>query len=273
MKQCKNWCFTDFELKDWESISKDENIRYMCWGLEVCPKSKREHIQGWIQFHNKKRLAGVKKVCLSKSIHLEACRGDEFDNDKYCKKDGKYKSVGEFIKQGQRTDLMKIKEGIDNGERMDKLAGENFETWLKYNRGFQRYKEMVDKKKRSKFRLIDVKLFHGKTGTGKTRQAMEHEDVYKICGSQLNWWDGYDGEKRIVIDEYNNDVGITKLLNILDGYVLRLPIKGGFTYANWNEVIITTNLRTLHSKAKPEHKAALKRRITSVLKFIGNTEL
>ena len=122
---------------------------------------------------------------------------------------------------------------------------------------------MVDKKNRKKFRKVEVVVLSGSTGTGKTRKAME-EANYKITGNQLQWWDGYEGEKCICIDEYNNDIGITELLNILDGYELRLPIKGSFTYANWNKVYITTNLTKsqFHSNAKSEHRKALFRRVT-----------
>ena len=126
------------------------------------------------------------------------------------------------------------------------------------------YKTMIDKEKRKGFRAVETEVLSGPTGCGKTRRAMESDNVYKIEGSSLQWWDGYEGESTILIDEYSNDVPITKLLNILDGYELRLPIKGGFTYANWNKVYITTNLKKseLHNNAKPEHINALNRRIT-----------
>jgi len=65
-----------------------------------------------------------------------------------------------------------------------------------------------------------------------------------------------------VIDEYANQVKITRLLGILDGHLLRLNMKGTFGYANWDLVIITTNLDVLHSKANPLHQDALERRIT-----------
>ncbi len=114
--QSRNWCFTDFDLLDWSKIFKrEEDIRYICWGLETCPQTKKKHYQGWIQIDKKKRLGGMKKVCQSKKLHLEACRGTEGQNEKYCQKDNLYKKEGEFTTQGKRTDLDELKKIIDRG--------------------------------------------------------------------------------------------------------------------------------------------------------------
>ncbi len=267
-KQSKNWCFTDFELLDWAKIyGASDNIDYICWGKEVCPNTKKNHCQGWIQFSKRLRLSGAKKVCGSKKLHIEACRGSEGENDKYCQKDNAYKTLGKFTVQGERTDLNVLKKMIDEGKNMEDIANKDFRAFISYNRGFQTYKKIVDKRLRKDFRKVKVIHLHGKTGTGKTRRAMEYsKDTYKIQGNQMKWWDGYEGEKTLVIDEYNNDVGITELLGILDGYQLRLPIKGSFTYANWDTVIITSNYRRLNLSAKKLHRMALKRRITETIK-------
>ncbi len=266
--QSRNWCFTDFELKDWKKVyTENEEIRYICWGEEICPKTKKKHYQGWIQVDKKKRINGIKKVCLSKKIHVEACRGTEGDNEKYCVKDGKYTQIGIYKTQGQRTDIMDLKKKIDDGASLFEIAGENFHAFIQYNRGFQAYKKIVDKIRRKTFRKVKVIHIHGKTGTGKTRKAMEYDNVYKIQGDSLKWWDGYEGEKTLVIDEYDNNIPCTELLGILDGYELRLPIKGSFTYANWNTVIITSNYKKLHKNARKMHRDALKRRISETIEL------
>lgn len=269
-QQSKNWCFTDFELIKWRFIFDQEAIKYICWGEEICPQTKRKHYQGWIQLYKKKRLAGVKKLCRSKKVHLEPCRGSEADNEKYCQKDNVYQTIGNFEEittQGKRTDLLELKKILDEGGTLEDIANESFKTFIHYNRGFQEYKKIVDKKLRKSFRMVKTIHIHGETGLGKTRKAMSFsDDTYKIQGNALKWWDGYDGEKTLVIDEYDNQIPCTELLGILDGYQLRLPIKGSFTYANWETVIITSNYRKLHEGAKKMHRDALKRRITETIK-------
>lgn len=276
--QSRNYCFTDFKNINFDFYEKIYNeykdiIRYICVGIEICPKTKKQHIQGWIQFFNKKRIGGVKRCLNNKSLHCESMRGTAFDNDKYCSKDKKFKKFGAFIKQGHRSDLEKIKKDIKDGASKEEIMDNNFELYCRYRNGINDYMEIINKKKCAEFRKVKVEYLHGETGTGKTRHAMK-KAKFKICANDLKWWDGYNGEKCIVIDDYDNDVNITKMLNILDGYQLRLPIKGGFTYANWNKVYITSNLDPdeLHIHAKKKHRDALFRRITKVCRFAtGNT--
>jgi len=264
-KQARNWAFTDFEILDYQEVydKMKDIIRYICWGKEVCPKTQKIHYQGWIQFMNKKTLGGVKKILGSNKIHLESCRGNEFDNDKYCKKDNDFKTLGKFTCQGYRTDIEEIKRKLDSGKGMYEIANNHFSDFIRYHSGFTKYAGLVAKEKTKKFRKVEVELISGTTGMGKTRKAVEAgDDYFKIQGDQLQWFDGYNMEKTLIIDEYSNNVRITQLLSLLDGYQLRLPIKGGFTYANWTKVIITTNLRELHGMANKEHMKALNRRIT-----------
>ncbi len=266
--QSRNWCFTDFELSDWSKIySGNDDIRYICWGLETCPETKKKHYQGWIQVDKKKRLNGIKKLCQSKKIHVEACRGTEGDNEKYCQKDNKYTTIGEYKTQGQRTDLEQLKIIVDKGGTLEDIANANFQAFIQYSRGFLEYKKIIDKRLRKGFRKVKVIHLYGSTGTGKTRKAMDREDVYKIQGDSMKWWDGYDGEKNLVIDEYDNQIPCTELLGILDGHQHRLEIKGSFTYANWTTVYITSNIKKLHRNAKEDHIIALERRITEKIEM------
>ena len=213
-------------------------------------------------------MGGVKRIFNNKSISLRACRGNEIENDTYCTKDGKYNKLGDgYIVQGQRTDLEQIKKKIDDGCKMIEVANDHFGDFIRYHSGLFKYKQLIEKEKRKEFRQVNVEVIWGKTGTGKTKKAVEKDpNYYKIEGKNLNWWDGYEGEKTLIIDEYDNDVNITQMLNILDGYQLRLAIKGGFTYANWTKVIITSNINPInwHQNAKDEHKKALMRRITKI---------
>lgn len=282
-KQARNWCFTDFNVNDhskksWEKFyekHKDIEIRYLCVGAEICPKTGRPHWQGWIQLCKKKTLGGMKQLFNDDKIHFTACTGSEEANDTYCKKGEKFFTWGEWIKQGRRNDLIKLKKMLDEGKPMKEIADVSFGAYLRYHKGFEKYKEMLTKASTKEFRKVEVILLYGKTGIGKTRKAME-EATYKIDANSLNWWDGYDGDKTICIDEFANQIPITQLLGLLDGYQYRLPIKGGFTYASWTKVYITTNLSLyeIYPKAKHEHRCALDRRITSkidIAEVTGNT--
>ena len=274
-KQSKNWCFTEFNMelnlnKIYEA-NKDI-ITYICWGVEICPTTKKEHYQGWLQFLNKKRLGGVKK--LLKTAHLTACNGTEEQNDEYCQKDNNYTTIGEYTRQGARSDLEQLKKLIDTGVSLENIISNNFSLYCRFKNGIESYYNIIQKKLIPKWRDIEVFYIWGKTGTGKTRYAVEHCD-FKIEGFNLAHWNGYTNEKSILIDEYNNDVQINVLLGLLDGYKLRLNAKYGFCYANWTTVYITSNLspEELHRHANLKHREALMRRITKVIHMTATQEV
>ncbi len=277
--RARNYCFTDFTMIDFGKVyeSNKDIIRYMCWGEEICKSTKKIHQQGWIQMINAKEFNIVHKL-LGGKVHLEKMLGTEYDNEKYCKKDGKFTTKGTFKSQGFRSDLEDIKKTLDSGGTMLSVATGHFGDYIRYYQGFAKYVEILLKESTRAFRRVEVIVHTGGTGTGKTRTAVDDSpDHFMIRGDDLQWFDGYHGEKTLIIDEYSNQVSITKLLSLLDGYQLRLPIKGGFTYAAWTKVYITTNLDTLHSNAKEEHRDALCRRISDILEFgtkceKGNTE-
>lgn len=271
--QSRNYCFTDFKNNDEFLIQMYNNnndiIRYICWGIEICPTTKKEHRQGFIQFFNKKRFKGVQSL-FEHNIHIEACKSTPNNNIDYCKKDGNFKEFGKCVFQGARSDLEQISNDIfRNKVKRSDIIQNDFQTYCRYRKGINDALECAEKINRKDFRKVEVLIYAGETGTGKTRKAMEEEDVFKTTGDNLQWFDGYDGENVLIIDEYDNNIPITKLLNLLDGYQLRLPIKGSFTYANWTKVIITTNLDKdeFHRNAKANHKAALLRRISKWITF------
>jgi uncharacterized protein involved in high-affinity Fe2+ transport len=191
--QSRNWCFTSFENIDWEKLFDNykDIIRYLCVGDEICPKTGKKHKQGWLQFVNKKRLGGVKKIIGCNKIHLKACKGTAKENDKYCQKDGNFICFGKYKTQGQRTDLEKIKKMINNDVPMLEIANDHFGDFLRYHQGLYKYKELLLASRANKFRKLNVNVYWGETGKGKTRKAVEENiNAFKIQADQLNWWDG-----------------------------------------------------------------------------------
>jgi len=73
-----------------------------------------------------------------------------------------------------------------------------------------------------------AQVFIGPTGTGKSHRAWEEAglDAY-IKTSSNKWWDGYKGQKNVIIDEFDGMIGITHLLRWLDKYPCYVEIKGG----------------------------------------------
>jgi len=83
---------------------------------------------------------------------------------------------------------------------------------------------------------------HGKSGVGKTREAMEifnGEEVYTCMGSG-QWFDGYDAHENVLIDDIRPSwISFSNLLRLLDRYEFRIPNKGGTRQFLAKKIIIT----------------------------------
>lgn len=258
----RSYCLTIWDKPDMTILPP--GVRYVIYGREVCPTTKKIHYQSYIETFGSQRISFHRKL-FGKSVHAEVRKGTREEARDYCKKDKDFIELGRWISgQGHRSDLEEIAASLVEGKRtLTQVMEESPTVYCKYRNGIRDLAALGTKKKTNKFRKVKVVVLSGPTGCGKTREAMEHCQ-YKTEGRSLKWWQDYCGEDSILIDEYNNDVGITEMLNILDGYQLRLNVKGSHTYANWTTVYITTNLKKdeFHINAKQAHKDALFRRIT-----------
>lgn len=221
----RDYCFTAWKLP----APEYESIKYIVWGLERCPSTDREHYQGYVCFTRTHRMRSAKRIINGgNECHLEPRRGTRQQARDYCLKDGRVTEWGEFSPVTNKE--------IFNFP-LERIKADYPEFFCRYHKGL-----MLLQDKGVKWRDIKVIVLWGEeTGVGKTREAMSHNDVYKL-DPPYTWWDGYGGEQRIVLDDYKaGSIPRGQLLNILDGYRLRLETKGSHTWASWTEVYITSN--------------------------------
>lgn len=252
-------------LKSWD------DIKYcICQFEEVSTK----HLQGYIELSRK---VSFGKVAKRFGWHIEARRGTQQQAIDYSSKeesriDGPFE-WGEKANQGARHDVDRMYEMVRQGKREREIAEEMPSTHARCYRALDRYRFLVDKDETKAFRNVEVHIWWGKTGTGKSRAATEGTDWYKMVKPNNNtvWFDGYEGEKTLVIDEFYGWIPIYYLLELTDGHQMQLPIKGNFTWAKWDKVIITSNTRWRDwydwSKVACEKVAAFERRITEIKEF------
>jgi len=244
----RNFILTFYKLFDIEHFDIDHDsyrnlLRYAIFAKEVCPTTNKEHIHGYIETTKVMRVAGVKKLFNDNELHVEQRRGTRDQAIAYVKKEGKFFEYGEPPKQGNRTDLIEVSNKLKSGCKLSTIIEEDTPTYIKFHKGIEKVRGHYLKKESTNFRKVETWLFWGKTGTGKTRKAFEiaGKDFYKLDCANNVWFDGYDGEKTLIIDDFYGWVKFGSLLNLLDDYQLRLEVKGAFTYANWERVIITSN--------------------------------
>jgi len=224
----RDYCFTVFDT-EWKPINFfNEKIKYLISGDEICPETKREHKQCYVCFPRTYRIKGAQDLLGIGKSHMEVKRGTRDQAREYCMKDGKFEEFGTFEPLTTK-DVMELP--------LDRIKSEYPLMYCRYHRGLEKLKAC----KGPKWRKVEVEIIWGATGTGKTRRVMEMDSVYKI-DPPYTWWDGYEGEEILLIDDYGRGaIPRGMILNLLDGYRLRLETKGGHTWALWNKVYITCN--------------------------------
>lgn len=120
--QGKRWAFTWFNytkdnLDKMEIAFRKEGVKYV-YGLEICPSTEREHIQGYIESEKQYGIRPIECFNLSKEIHWEKARKDQYANFRYCSKDKHYYTnfvvdrPDLFIENLKYEDLWEYQQGI-----------------------------------------------------------------------------------------------------------------------------------------------------------------
>lgn len=261
-----NW--TESQLVNCLNIL-DEAV-YSIIGFEVAPTTGTQHIQGYVYFKNAR---GIKAIRKALQCHVEISRGTAEQNRTYCMKEGDYNEFGIMPKQGKRNDLVAFKDAIIDGESERVLIDEYTECFAKYDRFWQRCRNIVLKEKAETMEAPEVIVLIGEPGVGKTRLIYDTEDtdnIYKLevgDGSTGSvFWNGYDGEEIILIDDFHNNLKLDYMLRLLDRYPMRLNTKGSYTWKCAKKIYITSNIDVnyWYPNCADIHKRALMRRITEI---------
>jgi len=140
-------------------------------------------------------------------------------------------------KQTQKERLQQLKKKIDDGQNEIDIINEDFEIWVKYNRSLRLYKTLITPKRNHE---VEVIVIQGPTGTGKSKYAQDnYPDAY--WKQRSIWWDGYENDETVVIDEFYGWIPYDTLLRICDRYPLLVETKGGQIQFTAKRIIITSN--------------------------------
>jgi len=258
-----SFTYHDYESDGADAIFKQYiqlSARYGILGYEVCPETKRHHIQGYIAWDNPRSLKKFQQDIGLKKFHYEMSRGTALQNKTYCSKDGNFWEHGEIPQQGERTDWQSAINHLDSGGEVTTVVSEQPHL-LPSIRALQTYKNLIQK---STHRDVKVIFLIGSSGTGKTRWAWDnYPELY--TKPEGNWWDGYTGQNTILLDDYYGDIPYSQFLKVLDRYPLNLQIKGGFIPANYTTVIITSNDN--YDRWYRQNTDAITRRIHQTINF------
>lgn len=260
----RHWCFTSFV--DLRRVKFDPLVvRYCCFQLEICEETKRPHTQGYIEFFGGVRMGQVKSVL--GECHCESRKGSRDQAREYCRKlatavPNTFQEFGlwreDVSHKRKLADMLKAKCTIDEIIEVNPI------DYVRYHRGLEKLAARRFAAAARKFRIVEVTVLVGKTGTGKTRRATQGVDWFIMPTSERLWFDGYNGEGTLILDDFYGNIRYSRLLRMLDGHALQMPVKGGFIWAQWTKVIITSNSYP-NTWYKIPNIDAMNRRITDVI--------
>jgi hypothetical protein len=146
--------------------------------------------------------------------------------------------------RGKRTTLAHaVKLARKHGVK--RAAAEEGEAFARYHKGLEKHAALGAEDRIPRHRDLTVWWLWGDAGSGKSFFAETFDTDDNTCvisDSKEGWFDGYNGERTLVLDEFEGLMPYVLLKRVLDKYRLQVPVKGGFVAAAWTHVIITSNM-------------------------------
>lgn len=233
--------------------------KYFAGQLEV-GKGGYEHWQVVVAFRQKKSLIGVKSI-FGITCHAELSRSSAANE--YVWKDDTAVPGTRFrygkppINRNSATDWESVWGLAISGDILEvepSVRVQHYRTLRRISQDYAQAGPLV----RTTY------VLWGHTGTGKSKTAWERAGMEAYPKDPRSiWWDGYEGQEFVVIDEFRGGIDIAHLLRWTDRYPLRLPIKGGYVVPKFHTIYITSNLspNDWYPDCDSDTLEALKRRL------------
>lgn len=213
----------------------------------------------------------MKKVLGSRTVHCEVRKGTEKQAADYCKEDGLFYEWGTMNEKGHgtRTDVAAFRELVFSGQTDIQLMEADFNAYNRFQRSIDRFRSL---KKPVRKEDLQVFLYIGKPGTGKTKKFEElyGEEGYAFPIGKDLWSDGYQGQVAVCVDDFCGGMQLKDVLRFLDRYPIQIPRKGGFNWWSPDVIVLTTNVHPkdwYNYSTRTDSAQALRRRIHNVFNF------
>jgi len=236
---------------------------YQIWGHEGLAEGKTEHFQGFVKFIKPIRLSGLKK--LSSRMHWERTVYDDIHNIKYCSKED-----AKPLESGTRPVFK------DNGEREKVRWDEVWESATRNNvmaipaqirlNSYQNIRNVAKDFMSKPTDLTSVcgEWLYGLSGQGKSHTARAENPSAYFKNATI-WWDGYQGEPAVIIDDvdkYHVKLGYHLKL-WADRYSFVAETKGSAIHIRPKKIVVTSQYTIEEIWDDEETRVALNRRFVS----------
>lgn len=254
-------------------------LSYIIIGYEVGNEGYgTPHLQIYGQSYAKEIRTTTLKKELGNKAHIEQAFGTYKHNRRYCGKDLFWEEFGIARTEKSQTQgkskanlmqfrLQKIADLAKGGATFKQLVAEDILVAAKYTKFCDRMSLYYKPEPRQN---LQVELHYGLPGAGKTFDWFDrYPDTYelpiKTGKNEPLWWDGYDGEKEVLLDDFSGKIALDDFLRLIDKYRVKVPIKGSFVNFVPDRICITTNVHYdewYNYSKRQSSKQAMLRRIT-----------
>jgi len=288
--QARDWCFTvnnptQSETEFIAYLQTIDNLRYAVFQREKAPETGTEHYQGYCEFTQPKWFSTIKKILSKPTIgvddHIEPRHGKRSQAREYCMDEETrisptYYEVGEFIEDGERSDLTDIMQDIESGMSFYELSKKHGNRFIRVMKWANEYRQShLENKYKRTFRQMKVYYIYGSAGCGKTSYVFNkhgYDNVYRTTNYEFGWIDDYNGEPVLFLDEFRSSFKISEILDYLDGQPLRIRGRQYNRVACYDTVYIVSNLSLAEQykniqEKEPKSWQAFCRRITAIYNF------
>lgn len=141
-----------------------------------------------------------------------------------------------------------MKRKLDDGESWYDVAKDesHFETAIRFHSGLSKYAAMAG---RPRDFQTTICVYYGPPGTGKTRAAADRvngKDAFWLSRPNASsgplWWDGYNGQEFIVIDEFYGWMPRDTFQRLVDRVPLTLQVRGAAVQMRSKHICVTSNV-------------------------------
>lgn len=250
--------------------SKHRTLKYMIYQKEKAPSTGKLHFQCYFEFLKKTRKSTLMKQF--PHCYWDKRRGSTRDAINYCSKEetriegpwswgeatgnydeiptnvGFHTTVGDKRKRPSALQMV-VEKMVKHSMTPNDVAREYPDVFVRHSQGLNKLAVAIQPKRDSKTTVI---VYYGIPESGKTRSAWEmareyykDDEIYsydKISISSQEWWENYNNQKCVIIDEFGGStLSWERLLKLLDRYPVFVPFKGGSASFAAELVIITSN--------------------------------
>lgn len=270
-----NWCFTlnnpgEAEVEYIQDLVSTGDAKYLVFQHEI-GENGTPHLQGTVVLKSIMAMSQVKGL-IGARAHLEITH-HIFESIEYCKKDRTrdplfpdvfeagvppvdQRAKGEMEKNRWRVALTAVREG--RWDDVDpQIQVQHFGNLQKIESRFQMGVKLENTFKKNLW-------FHGPTGSGKSRAARElYPEAY--IKNTNKWWDGYRGQKTVIIEELQPGNATTELVGLmkiwLDHYPFNGEVKNSSMMLRPEVIIITSNYRVEEIFLRSQDSEPIHRRV------------